>query len=314
MAVLRWTAVDPDVGVLSYQPRRNGVVLTTLGPTARSHADPGGSGTYDVVATLSNGTTVTSAPKVYEASQPPGSVLFDSNLASGGVTAYAADGGSIQNPQCITVVSDPVLGAVRKVIKVTVNETDTFNTPNPRSQLETGKKLAVGANGAEFYAGFSFLLPAGFPAQWRNDKWITLAEVYGPPYDGSSPSGLGHSYLANNTTLRTLAIEQENLLLGNPTRGAWVDIVTHTKLSTDPAVGFVQHSYNLGQGWVYRPKQSKATVTAANGGGANYHKLACYYALGTGNAPLTVYFAAHKLATSGALAAPNSHGQVWARP
>jgi len=66
MAVLRWTAASqPGVAVQSYKPRRGGQVLATLGPGVLSYADPGMSGTYDVLVTFADGSTVTSAPKVY---------------------------------------------------------------------------------------------------------------------------------------------------------------------------------------------------------------------------------------------------------
>jgi len=61
-----------------------------------------------------------------------GTVLFDSNFASGTLNAYPL---SI-HPERIAIGDDPILGAARKVITMTVLDSDTGPTENPRAQLE----------------------------------------------------------------------------------------------------------------------------------------------------------------------------------
>ena len=90
----------------------------------------------------------------------------------------------------------------------------------------------------------------------------------------------------------------------------WYDFVIHEKLSTG-SDGFVEIYENTGSGWQQdlvngQPHYPMITMTDANGGGPNYHKLALYRASGM-FPELTVYHTGQKVGTSFSAVASHSY-------
>ncbi|MBA3817252.1 MAG: heparin lyase I family protein [Deltaproteobacteria bacterium] len=260
-------------------------------------------------------TTTPPAPTPDPAPTPPppgegGTVLFDADLANRGLGAYAA----VVSPQAISIIDDPLLGSARKAMRFTVNDGDTGGlTSNPRAQVETPRQFT---EGQEVWVGWSMMFPTGWPQMLPDSSaWLTLAEFYGPPYAGAAPvsfgmvgspkSGLTYMSHENGTNWR-YAWNQPVIQTQR-----WYDMVVHEKFSTDMTVGFVEIFVNTGSGWVQQMIHGQLryytkTLDTSNGGGANYHKLALYRRVGM-YPQLTVYFAAHKIATTFAAAAPHTY-------
>jgi hypothetical protein len=228
----------------------------------------------------------------------PGAVLFDPDLARSGLSAFA----KVVSPEAITIVDDPLLGAARKVMKMTVRDEQTGGiTENPRSQVETRREYTAGQ---ELWVGWSTMLPPGLPAL-PADGWLTLGEFYGPPWAGHSPFTIG---LAPGLMANGWIAEPQPFV-----PGIWYDFVLHELLSTDASTGFVELFLNTGSGWEQQTiegerRRYKATLDASNGGGPNYFKLANYRRRGMFSVA-TVFHAGPRIGTSFAAVAPDSYGE-----
>ena len=235
-------------------------------------------------------------------------VLFDADVGHRGLSAYAA----VVHRNRVAVVDDPVLGRARKVMRFTVYDSDTGPTADPRAQVETARRWG---EGADIYVGFSLLLPRGWPAQLPQggSSWLTLAEVYGPPYAGASPvkvgmgSGVPALSVQRNATYDWDVAWRKGPIL----TGRWQDFVIHERLSKDPAKGFFEIWTNTGSGWHQgkvegRDRLYMRTLDASNGGGANYSALKLYRKAGMFPV-LTCYFAEHRVARTFTAAAPHSY-------
>lgn len=240
-----------------------------------------------------------------------GRVLFDADVADKGLAAY----GSVHNGHRIRVVDDPgPLGSARKVLRFEVHESDDQLTGDPRAQAETPRMFH---EGEEIWVGFSTYFPSAWPDRIPAGpgNFVTFAEVYGPPYQGSAPVKLSMragrealTFQRNATYDWDIPWEQ-----GPIEKNVWHDWVIREKLSSDGQVGFVEIYRNTGAGWAPMPLFGKTrlytqTIDASNAQGPQYHKLALYYAADMGlPSPLVMYFADHKVATSFLAAAPRSH-------
>ena len=248
-------------------------------------------------------------PGSWTSPPPVGTVLFDPDIAHRGLSAY----GQVVNPQDITVMDDPILGAGRRVMKMTVRNSDTGGlTGNPRAQVATPEMFAAGS---DVYAGWSSMFPTGFPdGSLPNSGWITLSEFYGPPYSGGSPFSIGETGAAGGISAMTHPpnTSWQTAWQVNPVRhNRWYDFVVHEQLSTGTD-GFVEVYVNDGSGWRQtlvngQLRYGMITMTGANGGGPNYHKLALYYDQSIAG-QLTVYHTGQKIGTSFDVVAPHSYG------
>lgn len=252
--------------------------------------------------------TVTFSAAAEVAPVPDSALLFDADVARNGLSAYA----HVIHGERISVVDDPVLGDARKVMRFTVQDGDIGPTENPRAQVETPKMLR---GGDEFWVGWSTLFPPDWPNRLPSGgaSWITLSELYGPPYAGAAPVKFG---MRSGTDALTW---QRNSNYGwdipwerGPVQtNRWYDQVLHVKLSSDPEVGFVELYVNTGGGWQQQTLRGSArlhmrTMDSSNGGGPNYHKLALYRKRGM-YPVLTVFHAEHRVGTSFDAVAPNSY-------
>jgi hypothetical protein len=235
-------------------------------------------------------------------------LLFDAALATKGLSAYA----NVVNPGAISVVDDPVVFG-RKVLKLTVPDGSTGGlTGDNRAQVETAQQFAPGQ---DIYIGFSILFPADFPdlPAWFSDSdpsWLTLAEVYGPPFAGSSPYSVAmNGPHAGNPAQHgsTLQFGPWTDPAGNVQRGIWYDFVVHEKLSGDASNSVAELWINRGQGWVKQSVPQRPTLSSANNGGLNYHKLALYYRHNQWPT-VTAYEGEHRIGTTFGDVTPHSYG------
>jgi hypothetical protein len=243
--------------------------------------------------------------------------LHESNTDMMGLSNYD----QIVTPEHIYVENDPVLGSIRKVMRLSTTEADTSLTGDPRTQLTS---YPVITQGSEFWAGFSVLFPESpaFPASWNNSYFFTLAEVFGTPFGGTSPfrftvvqGGSGISLAATKSTAFN-ATGSANVWVKpiNPIRSKWLDIVIHGVLSTDPAQGYYELFTNEGAGLVQQTLNGEtrlygaSSVPGINDGAPNAHHIKNYRGVGSGAGEVTVYFANHRVGLIQDEVNPRSYG------
>lgn len=229
---------------------------------------------------------------------------FDSDFAGSGLTRYF----NTHHPEHITIVDDPVLGASRKVARFQTLNTDILPTANPRTQVESPYNIA---EGNEAWLGFALLFPAGFPLPYPNG-WINFCELYGPPFNGSPPWGIG---MNPGTSQVKLARNDGSPIAWRleATTGLWMDFAFRTRQASHTRQGFLEIWLNVGAGWT---QQSFAdgttrfyfpTIDASNNSGGNSWIIQNYRQVDTAD-DVTVYFAAHRLGRSLAEVDAHSHG------
>jgi hypothetical protein len=203
-------------------------------------------------------------------------------------------------------MDDPILGAGRKVARFSVYNSDTGPTENPRAQIESPSKIV---NGGEYYVGWSTMFPTDFPTL-PSGGWLTLASVYGPPFNGAGP--LGARINGNMVRFDRNATYGYDVPWQTPiVRGKWMDFVYHFKMSGDPNVGFMEIFLNTGNGWQQQTLKGQKrlymkTYDSSNGGGPNNFRVNNYRKVGMFN-QVTLYHAAPKVGTSFEAAAPRSY-------
>ena len=148
-------------------------------------------------------------------------------------------------PDAVQTVDEPVR-AGNYAASVTVTDTSIHlycpevATDNPTAHLNSPWLFY---EGSDFYVGFSAFFPADFPVP---PDWFQLAEIYGPPYGGSPTMEI--DVVGNRLTFARDATHNYDMPWTSSTDIAkgtrWEDIVLHVKLSTDPAVGFVELWHN----------------------------------------------------------------------
>ncbi len=191
-------------------------------------------------------------------------------------------------PDAIAEVSDP-LGSAETVFRLTVDEGDVAPvtpTDNPRAQALSPSLIDPGD---EFWLATKFLLPADFPATVPG--WLSLVEIYGPPFAGPSPWRIGiagdHFSWERNGTYDWDSPWQMPLV-----RGRWVELLLHERFASD---GWVEMWID-GQRVTFFPgagnstdRLAMATMDSSNGGSANHAKLMNYREAGMFES-VTVYF------------------------
>jgi hypothetical protein len=241
-----------------------------------------------------------------------GSVLWNGDTSTGNFSQYAA----VQTctPDRAQVVADP-LGVARKVIKMTVLDSDVAPctpTDNPRGQVLSPSILR---EGGEYWVGWSVLVPQSFPTTTTSgDNWISLGSIYGPPFAGNSSNGMKMDTTAgvNKFYYRRGSDYGYDEPWSMPLiRGRWVDFVYHLKMSRDGTVGFREQWVNTGAGFVQQLLKGQKrlymkTMTAANDAGPNFSKVSVYYKRGIMSSAM-MYFADHKIGTSFGAVAPRSY-------
>lgn len=208
-------------------------------------------------------------------------------------------------PGAIEVVPDPLDGDDR-VFRFTVEEGDVYPvtpTEDPRAQALLPSTIDPGE---EFWLRTSIMVPDGFPSL---PGWMTLAQVYGPPYAGASPWQIGvrgdQLMWQRNGTYGYDIPWQMRL----PKR-RWVEVLMHQRFAPDGWVEmwvdgervtfFEAGSFNP-NGEASTQRLAMATIDASNGEGPNHAKIMQYREAGMLDSA-TVFFGALKVgATRGAV-------------
>lgn len=176
---------------------------------------------------------------------PP--VPFYSDVATSGLTLFPTK----FNADKMTIVDDPILGASRKVINMTIHEADGgggTSHDRPRGQLVTPIALT---EGTDFWVGSGLLLPVGYPQVTKATGFNAFLQIMGTPTTGYPPVQFGFVGNAGKFGWRREPAKGEVWALDiAPQYGAWMDIVMHVKMSANPAVGFVEFWINKGSGYV----------------------------------------------------------------
>lgn len=201
-------------------------------------------------------------------------------------------------PGAISVVPDP-LGGDDKVFRFTVDEGDVYPvtpTEDPRAQALLPSTIDPGE---ELWLRMSIMVPDDFPSL---PGWMTLAQVYGPPFDGPSPWQLGirgdQLMWQRNGTYGYDIPWQMRL-----PRRRWVEVLMHQRFAPDGWVEmwidgervtfFDAGSFNP-NGAPATQRLEMATVDSSNGEGPNHAKIMQYREAGMLDSA-TVFFGALKV-------------------
>jgi hypothetical protein len=204
-----------------------------------------------------------------------------------------------QAPGAITETTDP-LGSGEKVLKMTVSEKDVAPitpTQNPRAQALSPDLIE---SGDEFWMSTKFMLPQDFPSSVPG--WLALMEIYGAPFNGSSPWQIGIE--GNSIAWTRNGTYKWDVPWKMPiVKGQWVTVLLHERFASDgwvemwingqPVKFFDSAGYNPNK---VTPTEHLAMKTrdASNSGGANAAKIMNYRKLGMFSST-TVYFGALRL-------------------
>lgn len=230
----------------------------------------------------------------------------------------------VHHPEVITVVDDPILGSVRKVVKGEPPNDLVGPTENPRIQLSPTRLL-----GADMvvWGGFSFMIPSvGFPASMPTGSsgWCNFIQLYAPNAEGSAPWKIG----MRSGHARRLCW-QRNETYGNDipwempadmAYDVWHDFVVRIKMSNDPTVGSVEMWLDTGSGWIKQSYADGSTtmMTRTYDQGVNLYlpltlELQIYRKKSMGgdwDNPVTAYHAHHALGHSFASVMPSTYGHA----
>lgn len=204
-----------------------------------------------------------------------------------------------QAPGAITETTDP-LGSGEKVLKMTVSDKDVAPvtpTNNPRAQALSPDLIE---SGDEFWMSTKFMLPQDFPSTVPG--WLALMEIYGAPFNGSSPWQIGIE--GNSIAWTRNGSYKWDVPWKMPiVTGQWVTVLLHERFASDgwvemwingqPVKFFASGGYNPGK-VATTERLAMKTMDASNNGGANAAKIMNYRKVGM-FASTTVYFGALRL-------------------
>lgn len=180
-----------------------------------------------------------------KAALPP--IPFFSDAANFGFTKWPTK----FNSDNMAIVDDPILGAARKVVDMTIHEADGGGGTShnrPRGQLCAPLSLT---EGSDHWVGSGILLPVGYPMVNKATGFNAFLQIMGTPTTGYPPVQFGFVGNAGKFGWRREPAKGEVWALDiSPVYGAWMDIAMHVKMSSNPAVGFVEFWINTGAGYV----------------------------------------------------------------
>jgi hypothetical protein len=167
-----------------------------------------------------------------------------------------------------TVAEDPVLGAARRAVRVSVPDSARHDEEQPTSgtvrfQASSPRRIT---EGDEFCVGFAFLPPADFPSVHPRDDvtnprgpaatgYIAIFQFYGPPYEQGSPFVLHSERRVPDDPVDEFAVRGNELNPGDPVpalslpyrRGRWTDVVFRIRASASIEDGWVETYVNQGE-------------------------------------------------------------------
>lgn len=189
------------------------------------------------------------------------SPAFFSDMATSGMGKWT----TLANPDLMTVMEDP-FGPARKVVRMAVPNSAGGPSINPRAQASTSDAIRVGT---EFWLGFGVYLPAGDYQLDTPYGYLSLMQMYGPPFGGFSPFNIGFTGTSGTMGWRREPDQGDDWACPiTPQYDAWMDFACHVKVSADPAVGFGEIWQNFGSGWqpcVTNPVGGTVVTTPAGG-------------------------------------------------
>lgn len=181
---------------------------------------------------------------------PP--IDFSASIATAGKTRWPVrfNADDVKMP----VVNDPVLGASRKVVQMTIHEADGgggATLDNPRGQLQTPTSIT---EGSDFWVGFGLLLPSDFPPVPIANGWQSFFQMFGVSSTGYPSFRIAFESNGGFFGWRRQPSKGGGDALSiTPQYGAWMDFALHVRASANPALGFLEVWTNFGSGWVQRP-------------------------------------------------------------
>jgi hypothetical protein len=208
----------------------------------------------------------------------PADLLFDGTHLANFAQLQEAASDRIQE------MRDP-LGSGAPVLKFHVRNSDVYPatpTDNPRAQALSPNIIHTGM---EFWVKDSVMLPASFPS---DIPWLDLLEVYGAPYNGSSPVSL--QVIGDQIALQRNRTYHDDMPWKMPVvRDRWTSFLLHEHFGPE---GWVELWVN-GQQVTFSNGQQRlhmATEDASNDGGPNHVKIASYRTLASAS-DVTMYHA-----------------------
>lgn len=180
-------------------------------------------------------------------------LAFNSQIAVSGKTKWPTRFNAT-DPK-MPVVDDPIRGASRKVVDMTILESyggGGTSTDNPRGQLQAPKALHAGA---QAWISFSLLLPAGrpLPTAPYPSGWQAFFQIW-----GTSTTGYPSFRIAYEGNTGEFGWRRQPTKGGGwgcqitPQTGAWMDFAIAVHMNPNPAVGWIEVWTNFGTGWTQR--------------------------------------------------------------
>ncbi|TFV64684.1 hypothetical protein E4P41_00085 [Geodermatophilus sp. DF01-2] len=173
-----------------------------------------------------------------------------------------------------SVHHDPVLGAARRAVRVSVPNSAKDDDDQPTSTTVRFQSSSVHSirEGDEFCVGFAFLPPADFPSVYPRDDvtnprgdeatgYIAIFQIYGPPYEQGSPFVLHAERRSVDDPVDEFTVRGNELNPGDPVpflslpyrRGGWTDVVFRIRASASIEKGWVETYVNQGESTNVRP-------------------------------------------------------------
>lgn len=208
---------------------------------------------------------------------------FYSDIANKGKSAWPIRFNA--NDPKMPVVDDPILGSSRKVLDMTILESDGgggTSLDNPRGQLQAPSAIYPGAT---FWASFSLLLPSGYPQPtlaWPSG-WNAFFQLFGTSDTGYPSFRLAFEGDSGAFGWRRQPSKGGEMALDiAPQYDEWMDFAFALHMSESPSAGWIEVFTNFGSGWVQRPLAPSAgdalvgnrlyteTITAGHEAGGYY--------------------------------------------
>ena len=275
----------------------------TLPPSARSYkfaSLPAGGYSFSVTPELgglgasASGTAVSGPP-----SQEGGQVRWFGDLSAGLSSAVYPLQSYVAGHA--KVVSDP-LGSGQKVLELAVADSDRpySGASNPRADFESPGLFKPGSDA---YVAIPLLIPSGFPVIDWHKGWYQVAELYGRPYGGSPPVGIGLTNYATGVNHLQLVDHYGKVWWQGPSLdGRWHTLTLHVHFATDNT-GSVELWYDgVAQKLINgTTKVNYPTLLSGvnwDGTDANFLNINSYRSAGSWPGTLTLFHAAPTVATT----------------
>jgi Polysaccharide lyase len=192
---------------------------------------------------------------------------------------------------------------------MTVLDTDTGPTANPRAQLESPPILA---EGADIWVGWSTYFPSTWPVM-PSGGWCVVASIFGAPFVGTGPNGWVIEGGSQSLAFAGDGTAGVRAMLLPVQRGTWMDFCVHHVMSADGTYGLTEvFTCTSATTWVQQKHAGvyglhHATLAAGvNDGAPNSARINLYRMVGMFTT-LTITHAAHKVATTCQSAIPASY-------